>query len=90
MRDPGMDAFVVPALAVDGIGAEDLDRALLNLAPEGADHAGVFILEETSHGTGEYEDGLTGVAEDESLHVAAQFVAVVLEIFAIHAPVDCK
>jgi hypothetical protein len=30
------------------------------------------------------------VAEDQRLHVAAEFVAIVLEIFSVHAREDCN
>ena len=55
-----------------------------------ADHPGIFILKKTSHGGGENEDRLPGVAEDQRLHVAAEFVAVLFVIFAVHVREDCN
>ena len=66
------DVAVVPALGVDGVYAEELRVALVDLSGDGVDHAAIFKLEETTLGGGEDEGGDAAVSEDEQLHVPAQ------------------
>jgi len=79
-----MHALVVPAFGIDAIGAEHLELSPLDLGGKGADHAAVLVFKELSHGGGKDEEGRPGMPEDESLHVAVQFLAVTFVIFAVH------
>src|SRR4029077_9028169 len=73
-----MHALVVPALAVNAVYAEDLDRAPFQLVTQRADHPCIFILKKTSPGCWKNEDRLPGVPEHQRLHVAPQFLAICL------------
>ena len=81
---PGMHALVVPALGVHRVGAEDLQLAGIDFRRQRPDHAPVFILEKPAHGSGKHQQGRARVSEDQHFHVAMQFVAVALVIFAVH------
>ncbi|MEO6983396.1 MAG: hypothetical protein ABI072_09815 [Edaphobacter sp.] len=45
--------------------------SLLDLVGDDGDHAAVFALEEAAAGGGEDERGVSGMTEDEQLHLAA-------------------
>src|SRR5579864_2318259 len=79
-----VDALVVPALSVDAVGAKDLQFATLDFRRQHANHAPVFILEKLSHGGRENQQWHAGMAKDQGLHIAVQFLAVSFVIFAIH------
>src|SRR5579859_4895019 len=81
---PRVDALVVPAFGVDAVRAKDLQFATLDLGRQNANHAPVFILEKLSHRGREDHQWHAGMAKDQSLHVAVQFLAVSFVIFAIH------
>ena len=85
-----MSALVVPTLAVDAIYAEYLDGAPFQLSTQRVDHSCIFILKKTSSGCRENEDRLPGMPEDQRLHVASQFMAILFVIFAVHAREDCN
>ena len=79
-----MDAFVVPALGVDSIKAEDLQFPAFDFRGQNADHAAVFVLEKLTHGGWKDDNWRPCMTEDKGLHVAMQFLAVGFVIFAIH------
>src|SRR5213594_1151083 len=79
-----MHALVVQALTIHAVHAEHLQLSRLNLRRQRPDHPCVFILKETSLGTGENEQWLSGMSKDQCLHVPLQFMAVILVKFAIH------
>jgi hypothetical protein len=79
-----VDPFVVPTLRVHGIGAEHLQFAAFDFWSEGTDHSTILVLEKFSHRCGEHEKWSSSMAENERFHVAVQFLAVTLVIFAIH------
>src|SRR6266852_1885233 len=81
---PRMNAFVVPALGVDGVRTKNLQFAALNLGRQYSNHTAIFILEEPSHGGGKDEQRIACMPEDEGLHVAMKFLAVGFVIFAVH------
>src|SRR5271157_5233111 len=83
-----MHALVVPALAVDPVHAEHLDRARFQFPAQRADHPRILILKKTSHGCRKNEDRLPGVPIHQRLHITPQFVAVLFVIFAAHVPED--
>ena len=76
--------FVVPAFGVDGIGAEELHVALVELPANGVDHAAVFVLEEAALGGREDQEGQAGVPEDEEVHAPAERGAVPAVEVALH------
>src|SRR5713101_1743733 len=79
-----MDALVVPALAVDGIGTEDLHLAGIDLRRQYPDHAAVFILKKPALRSGEHQQGRAGVSENQQFHIAIKFGAVAFVVFAVH------
>ena len=79
-----MNSLVVPALCINGIGTKHLQFTAFNLRSKSADHTPVLVFEKFPHRCGEDEKRSSGVAEDEGFHVAMQFLAVTLVIFAIH------
>jgi hypothetical protein len=58
-----MHALVVQALGIHAVNAEYLELSSVNLRRKRSDHARIFVLEETAHGTGEDEQGLSGVSK---------------------------
>ena len=80
----GMHALVVPTLGIDHVRTKYLQFAAVNLRSENADHSPIFIFKEFTHGSGEHEQRRAGVPEDQHFHIAIQFLAVSLVIFAIH------
>src|SRR5208337_337523 len=83
---PRRHALVVPTLAVDAVHAEQLNRARFQFSGQRADHSRVFILEKTPHGGRKNQDRLPGVPEHQRLHVASQFLAILLVVFTVHVP----
>src|SRR5262249_30015886 len=79
-----MHVLVVPAFGIDAVGAKDLQLTAIDLPAENTHHAAIFALIEATHGSGKDHERHATVAEDEHLHVAAEFVAVVLVVFAVH------
>ena len=63
---------VVPALAVHRRDAEQLQRAVFELAGERAHHPLVLVLEERAHRRGKHDHRRAGVAEDQQIHVAVE------------------
>ena len=80
----GSDLAVVPALAIHGIDAKELQLAGVNSAGESSDHAAVFKLEKAPAGGGENHDRHAGMAKDEQLHRAARAGLIDLVIFPVH------
>src|SRR3984957_11573274 len=80
---PRMHALVVPALRIHGVRTEHLQLAALNLRRQHSNHCPVFILEKPSHRSRKGENRRPRMPEDQRLHVALQFLAVPLVIFAI-------
>src|SRR5882757_8699387 len=83
-----MHAFVVPTFTIHAVHAEYLQLSCIDLRREHPDHSSIFILKKTPLRAGKNEQRLSGVTKDERFHIALQFVAVVLVMFAIHASED--
>src|SRR5215472_7771888 len=81
---PRFCTFVVPALRVDAIQAEDLQLAAIDFGGEQADHSAVFIVEKPPHGGWENQKRHSRMTEDQGFHIALQFVTVSLVVFPIH------
>ena len=82
---PGMNAPVVPTLAIHRIQTEHLQLARIDLGRQNADHVPVFILEKPALGSGEHQQGRAGVSEDQKFHITVQFGTVPFMVFAVHA-----
>jgi len=83
----GVDVFVVPGFGIDAIDAEEHELAGVEAVVEGFNHAVVFIFMEGTHGGREDEDGVSGVAELEELHVLMEMGAPPAMVFAVHEEV---
>ena len=81
----GGDLAVVPAFAIHGIDAKELQLAGVDFAGERGDHAAVFKVEKAAAGGGEYQHRQSCVTEDEQLHGAAKAAGLTFVIFAVHA-----
>ena len=79
-----MSAFVVPTLGIDAVDSEHLQLPSFDFWCEHANHARVFVFEETPHGAWKDKHRLTGMSKNERFHIPAEFVAVSLVIFPIH------
>src|SRR5579872_1331000 len=79
-----MNAFVVPALGVNGVRAEDLQVTGFDFAGQHRNHAPVLKFEELTHGGGKDKQRSTCVPEDEGLHVSMQFAAKAFVVFPVH------
>src|SRR5207253_9602287 len=62
--------FGVPAFGVDAIYTEYLELALIQLLAKGGDHARVFPLEETAHGSWKNQDPSASMTKNQQLHVS--------------------
>lgn len=80
----GVGGFVVPGFSIDAVDAEEHEVAVVEAVPEGFDHAVVFVFVERAHRGGEDEDGVTGMAELEKLHVLVQTGACPAVVLAVH------
>jgi hypothetical protein len=83
------DVAVVPALAVDGVDAEDLEISMSELVMNGVDHTAVLELEEAAAGGGKDECWEAGVTEDEQFHLPTEQWGKPSLIFALHAWALC-
>jgi hypothetical protein len=60
-----VDALVVQAFSINGVDAEQLNRAGFQFAAERADHPRIFILKKTSPGSWKNKNRLAGVPIDQ-------------------------
>jgi hypothetical protein len=79
-----MRRLVVPALGVHAVGAENLNVAALDLRRQDANHSAIFVFVKTPHRSREDQQRCPGMAKDKHFHLAVQFLAVTLVVFAIH------
>src|ERR1700751_316452 len=81
-----MRRLVVPALSIDRVRTKHLQLSAVDFGREHPNHAAVFILEKSSHRSGEDEYGRACLPEHQHFHLPMEFLAVPLVIFAIHEP----
>src|SRR5262249_42987559 len=77
-------ALVVPGLVVDGVDAEELHLAVVDVVAEGRDHALALVLPLVAPAGREGHDRVAVVAVDEHVHVPPEAVAVPAMVLAMH------
>ena len=78
------NAAVKPALGVDAVDAVHLNPAVFQMLAHRLIHLAVFPIEETSLGSGKYNDASPGVTPDDQFHVTVEVGAMPFVIFSIH------
>ena len=82
---PRMHALVVPALGIDGVGTKYLQLAAVDLrAPARRSFPGLHIRKTFPWKLGKTSSGVPACPNTSIFHIAMQFLAVSLVIFAIH------
>jgi hypothetical protein len=80
----GVEVLCVKAILVYAVQAPDLDAACLDLAAKGFDDPPVLIVEKMSGAGGEEQYRISGVTEDQQLHIPLQVGAEPFMIFPVH------
>src|ERR1017187_10167204 len=66
------DRSVVPGFLIHGVHAHHLQFAAIDLGSQRADHTSILVLEEAAARSREDDDGKTGVAIRQQLHIPAK------------------
>src|ERR1035438_4483661 len=78
------DRSVVPGFLIHGVHAHHLQFAAIDLGSQRADHTSILVLEEAAARSREDDDGKTGVAIRQQLHIPAKRRTVPLDVIATH------
>ncbi len=79
-----VEFLCVKAIPVNAVQAPDLDVSGLDLTATGFDDAPVLIVEKMSGAGGEKQYRISGMAEDQQLHIPLQMGAKPFMIFSVH------